>query len=38
MISDEKWKKAEKGWIEYYDGNLVTLSPDVFFGKWKKVD
>ena len=32
------WEKAKKGWTKYHDDGLVTLSPDVFFGKWKKVD
>lgn len=31
------WQKADHGWTKYYDEGLVTLSPDVFFGK-KKVD
>lgn len=31
------WQKAEHGWTKYYDEGLVTLNPDVFFGK-KKVN
>ena len=29
------WDKAKTGWTNYYDAGLVTLSPEVFFGKWK---
>jgi tRNA U34 5-carboxymethylaminomethyl modifying enzyme MnmG/GidA len=29
------WDKAKTGWTNYYDDGLVTLSPKVFFGKWK---
>ena len=32
------WDKAKTGWTQYYDDGLVTLSPDMFFGKWKVID
>ena len=30
------WKKAKHGWARYYDDGIITLDPDVFFGKKKK--
>lgn len=32
------WDEAKTGWAQYYDDGLVTLSPEVFFGKWKVND
>lgn len=30
------WERAETGWTQYYDDGLVTLSPEIFFGKKKE--
>ena len=40
LIGTERinWDRAKTGWTNYYDDGVVTLSPKVFFGKWKVID